>query len=249
LYNIYPSIVEHSSRNVAHSESILRGGNPSHCPGGKNPGKGDQSTSSSSDTDTETDVREAKGGKLAKKEIKRKAKLAAKVVEKVAKTEVGEHFGKLAANWTAIAVRQSMIASIRHCLKANHKREKKDGKRCGNKNVTFVSIDDATSQPMEGVTSGNDGMYPDASAPPVAVSVNNVPVYPPLPVLQTVPVYAGVPDNQSNTGGNGDSGEEQAVLDAIAAFRNMGFTPDEKLIREIRKEKGDIVAVFENMKK
>jgi len=194
----------------------------------KRPGKSkiEDSSSSSSDTDSDTDVATSKeikvGGKVDKKEMKRKIKMAAKNVEKIAKNEVNAHFGKLAANWAAIAVRQSMVASMQHCVKASHKREKKED------NETDVPMDSGVKPTP--VFSGNGG--------------NGAPEF---PMTETIPGYAG---EDSDTGNGGiPLAEEQAVLDAIAAFKNMGFTPDEKLIKEIRKQKGDIMAVFENMKK
>ena len=207
--------------------------------------KHSEDTSSSDDSDVEYDtINEAEHSTSDKKGMKRKAKTAAKVVSKVALKEVSESFGKLAGKWAAQAVRQTMIESIKQCMKAEGKREKKNAKK---------ERKQSEQQPMEGVSG------PVATTPqPLTMSVNNVPIYPVVAPTEHVSLFPGqtsavatAPIVAPNTAAAavGVGAEEQAIMDAITAFKNMGFTPDEKLVDDIRKAKGDITKVFDQMKK
>jgi len=222
----------------------------------KNKKHKEESTSSSDesdDCDFETIDEDSTAACDSKKNMKRKAKSAAKAVSKLAMKEVSESFGKLAGKWAAYAVRQSMLVSIKQCVKADLKREKKNARKEMKKNsvVTFAG----DNQPMDGVSTStavvpqgvNESVNNQSGVQPLTMTVNNVPIYP-FVAPETVPLYSAPPAPEPVAAAP-PSSEEQAIMDAITAFKNMGFNPDEKLVDDIRKAKGDIVKVFDQMKK
>ncbi|XP_063714243.1 uncharacterized protein LOC134842028 [Symsagittifera roscoffensis] len=206
----------------------------------------DGSSSSSDESDTDYETAHVIDSATDSKKLKKQSKVAAKAVAKLAAKEVTESFGKLAGKWAAQAVKQSMLVSIKMCVKAEAKREKKQAKK-DHKQFSVTFHEDATSnvEQMEGVWSGvNTNSATSAGAgvsEPLSVTLNNVPIYPMAPPEQ-VPLHSEPQQPVL-------SAEDQAIMDAIAAFKNMGFTPDEKLVDEIKKAKGDITVVFDQMKK
>lgn len=191
-------------------------------------------STSSSESDTEVEEIGEDNASEPKKGLKKRIRVAAKNVAKLAAKEVTENFGKLAGKWAAQAVRQTMIASMKQCVKASLKKEKKGGKK-EEKRVAIAAPSDQQPMAME-VSSGTASQ----TLTPLTMAINNVQIYP--EVADQVPLLQAGPEDQSVA-------DDQAILDAITAFKNMGFVPDEKLVNDIRKAKGDITVVFDNMRK
>ena len=188
------------------------------------------SSSSCEDSDSEPEVEVVKAQAPAKNGRKRKMKIAAKTVQKLTYKEVSERFGKLAAQWAAQAVRQTMMATMKQALKVQGKQNSSNSaQEPAQENNTEVVVD---ASRMCCARMGG----PSAPEDPVMSPTESVRVYPSIEV-----------DDTSNPPLIELTEEEKRINEAIRMFVNMGFSPAEPLIKEIKKAKGDVNVVFEKV--
>ncbi|XP_075256895.1 uncharacterized protein LOC142349309 [Convolutriloba macropyga] len=180
------------------------------------------SSSEDSDVDSETEISIVK---VDQRGLNKKLKSAVKETERLAFKEVNEHFGKLAAKWASQAVAQTMRESLKQFIKN------------GDKDKEVKEPEDSGDQTKR----ATESTKPRGCDKPTSSS--------------WVPPNLGTAATPLNELGNflfglGSSAmrDDKAIKEAVDAFKNMGFQPDEKLIEEIKKAQGDIARVFENMK-
>ena len=192
--------------------------------------KQSSSSSGSEESDSEPEVEAVKARGPAKKGMKRKMKIAAKTVQKLTYKEVSEHFGKIAAKWAAQGVRQTMMATMKQALKAE-----------GKQNPASSAQEPADEEKAE--------VFMDMSSTPFTmVSGPCAPEDPVISPTESVRVYPSiVVDDDTNNPPRIALTEEKRINEAIQMFVNMGFSPAEPLINEIKKAKGDVNAVFEKI--
>ena len=189
----------------------------------------DSSSSSSEDSDIEVvdKVSDASG-----KGLKKRVKVAIKETVQITKKEVNDRFGKMAANWAAHAVRQSMKASIMKSIKAEKKREQPSVSRI---NEEPMNEDSAS------VNSRSESIAP--SAPTATTAQSPESVYPEIGsfvVMEAPPVPAPVVAKPNE--------EDEAIAKAVRAFQDMGFKEDDWLMTKIIEKKGNIPQVFESLR-
>jgi hypothetical protein len=90
--------------------------------------KSEELGSSSSDDESESD-NEKESVTTDNKQMRKKAKTAAKKVAKLTRKEVADKFGKVAGNWAAAAVRQSMMVSIMQTYRVTQKQQAKEARK------------------------------------------------------------------------------------------------------------------------
>lgn len=203
----------------------------------KKKGKKERSSSSSSSEDSEFEEEAENTRTQAPQKKGKKMKMAAKTVKKLTYKEVSEHFGKMAAKWAAQGVHQTMMATMKQALKSEGKQK--------NVNSTQEPVEENTDVLMDVSFTPSADI---SSTPSVIVSGPSAPKDPVMSPTESVRVYPSlVLNNEPNNPPPVVTEEERRINEAIQMFVNMGFTPAEPLIGEIKKAKGDVNAVFEKM--